>query len=78
MKGGGNPDYRKQQAEQEAAKKRKEEEKKAQEEIKSLFKPIQTQRVGAWYLYSSNVNLASVRVIEISCSFEEPTCLLYI
>jgi len=45
VKGGGNPDYRKQQAELEAAKKRKEEEKKAQEEIKSLFKPIQTQRV---------------------------------
>jgi len=47
VKQGGNPDFRKAEQLRLEEKKRKEEEKKKEEEMKSLFKPIQTQKVDA-------------------------------
>ena len=45
MKGGGNPELRKLEQQRADEKKRKEEEKKKEEEMKSLFKPVQAQKV---------------------------------
>jgi len=47
VKQGGNPEFRKQELLRQEEKKRKEEERKKEEEMKSLFKPIQTQKVDA-------------------------------
>jgi len=47
VKQGGNPEFRKAEQLRLDEKKRKEEEKKKEEEMKSLFKPIQSQKVDA-------------------------------
>jgi len=47
VKQGGNPEFRKAEQMRLDEKKRKEEEKKKEEEMKSLFKPIQAQKVDA-------------------------------
>jgi len=45
VKSGGNPDHRKAELERLAAKKKKEEDQRKDEEMKALFKPVQTQKV---------------------------------
>lgn len=45
MKSGGNQDFRKQELLREQEKKKKEQDQKEREEMKSLFKPVQTQKV---------------------------------